>query len=167
MSDLDIVALVIAEHQVIRRSFASLQSLEERAELESTWQELADRLEVHASAEEEMLYPKLLRVADDDHEETDDAIRDHNEIRDTARAVGEHEAGSDSWWDAVRSCQEANEHHLDEEERDVLPDLKEHADQDALESLGEQWLAFHDEHDRARGLSGKDKDPEQYIEDNA
>jgi iron-sulfur cluster repair protein YtfE (RIC family) len=167
MSDLDIVALVLAEHQAIRRSFASLQSLDDRDELESTWTELAARLEVHASAEEEMLYPKLLKVADPEHDETDDAIRDHNEIRDTAHAVAGHEVGSDGWWEAVKACQEANEHHLDEEERDVLPDLKENADQDALDALGERWLAFHDEHDGARGLSGKDKDPERYVEENA
>jgi iron-sulfur cluster repair protein YtfE (RIC family) len=171
MSDLDIVALVLAEHQAIRRSFATLQSLDDRDQLASSWQDLANRLEVHASAEEEMLYPKLLKVADPDStsatDETDDAIRDHNEIRDTAHAVAEHETGSDGWWEAVKACQEANEHHLDEEERDVLPDLKENAGQDALDALGEQWLAFHDEHDGARGLSGKDKDPERYVEENA
>jgi iron-sulfur cluster repair protein YtfE (RIC family) len=191
MSDLDIVALVLAEHQAIRRSFATLQSLDDRDQLASSWQDLANRLEVHASAEEEMLYPKLLKVADPDSDsvsdsdsasatdsasdsdsasataETDDAIRDHNEIRHTAHAVADHEVGSDGWWEAVQACQEANEHHLDEEERDVLPDLKENAGQDALDALGEQWLAFHDEHDGAQGLSGEDKDPERYVEENA
>ena len=165
MSDLDIVALVLAEHEVIRRDFAALESRDE-AELGTRWDELAARLETHASAEEQMLYPLLLRVADSDHDETDDAIRDHNDIRDTAHAVASHELGSDDWWQAVRSCQEANEHHLDEEERDVLPDLKEHADQDELETSGERWLAFHDEHENAEGLSGEDKDPERYIAEN-
>lgn len=166
MSDLDILALVLAEHQGIRRTFASLDSIDDHDQLASEWKQLAERLEVHASAEEEMLYPKLLQVADPDREETDDAIRDHNDIRDTAHAVAEHEVGTDAWWEAVRRCQEANEHHLDEEERDVLPDLKSNADQSVLEELGERWLAYHDEHERARGLSGQDKDPEEYIEQN-
>lgn len=166
MSDLDIVALVLAEHEAIRRDFAALDEAD-ADQLGVTWDELAARLEVHASAEEEMLYPELLAVADEGHDETDDAIRDHNEIRDTAHAVAAHEVGSDEWWTAVRRCQEANEHHLSEEERDVLPDLRENADQGELDALGERWLAFHDEHDDARGLSGEDKDPERYVEENA
>jgi iron-sulfur cluster repair protein YtfE (RIC family) len=166
MSDLDIVALVLQEHQAIRRTFSSLESIEGTDALAKEWRELADRLEVHASAEESMLYPKLLRVGDDDHAETDDAIRDHNDIRDTAHAVADHEVGTDAWWDAVRACQESNEHHLDEEERDVLPELKEKTDQAALDELGVQWLAFHEEHESAKGLSGEDKDPEAYIEQN-
>ncbi len=166
MSDLDIVALVLQEHQGIRRSFSSLDSIDDSDELARQWQELADRLEVHASAEESMLYPKLLQVGDSDHAETDDAIRDHNDIRDTAHAVAEHETGTDGWWEAVRRCQESNEHHLDEEERDVLPELKENTDQSSLDELGERWLAFHEEHDAAKGLSGEDKDPDAYIERN-
>lgn len=166
MSDLDIVALVLAEHEAIRRDFSALDGADP-GELGGLWDALAARLEVHASAEEEMLYPELLAVADEDHDETDDAIRDHNEIRDTAHAVAGHEIGSDDWWSAVRSCQEANEHHLSEEEHDVLPDLRENADQAELDALGERWLAFHDEHDGARGLSGEDKDPESYVEENA
>jgi hypothetical protein len=166
MSDLDIVALVLAEHEAIRRDFSALDDAD-AAELGGKWEELAARLEVHASAEEELLYPELLAVADEDHDETDDAIRDHNAIRDTAHAVAGHEVGSDDWWAAVRSCQEANEHHLSEEEHDVLPDLRSNADQDKLDALGERWLAFHDEHENARGLSGKDKDPERYVDQHA
>jgi hypothetical protein len=27
------------------------------------------------------------------------------------------------------------------------------------------WLAFHEEHERARGLSGDDVDPQAYVEE--
>jgi hypothetical protein len=171
VSDLDIVALVLAEHEAIRRDFSALDDAS-ADELSGKWDELAARLEVHASAEEEMLYPELLAVGGRSgdqaaHDETDDAIRDHNEIRDTAHAVAGHEVGSDDWWAAVRSCQEANEHHLSEEERDVLPDLRANAEQSELDKLGERWLAFHDEHENAKGLSGEDLDPERYVEENS
>ena len=33
--------------------------------------------------------------------------------------------------------------------------------------LGMRWLKFHEDHDRARGLSGDKPDPEEYVEENA
>jgi hemerythrin-like domain-containing protein len=163
MSDLDIVALVLGEHEGIRRDFSALEAAHSIDELSGRWQALAARLEVHASAEEEMLYPLLLAVADKDRSETDDAMRDHNAIRDTAQAVEPLKVGSDTWWEAVRRCQEANEHHLDEEERDVLPELRSSSEQPTLDELGERWLAFHERHESAEGLTGADKDPAAYI----
>jgi hypothetical protein len=164
MSDLDITGLVLAEHDRFRRQFSEVMaSRDDLDQATKLWKELDDELEVHASAEEELLYPRLLAVGDDDRSETDDAIRDHNDIRDTAREADQHEPGSEQWWDALQKCQDATSHHLDEEERDVLPELRERLSDDERSELGEQWLAFHERHEAAQGLSGEDKDPEQYI----
>jgi hypothetical protein len=46
---------------------------------------LAILLEAHADAEEKLFSPRLLDVGKEGDEETDDAISDHNDIRD---AVG-------------------------------------------------------------------------------
>ena len=63
-------------------------------------------LDTHALAEERFFYPELLKVgqgADDEdpNEETRDAIKDHNEIRDTAAEVDRKELGSPEWFEAV------------------------------------------------------------------
>ena len=39
-------------------------------------------------------------------------------------------------------CRKANDEHLAEEERDVIPDFREHCDQARKLSLGVQWVAF-------------------------
>ena len=62
-------------------------------------------------------------------DETQDAISDHNEIRDAIREAAAAEPGSDSWWQAVLACRKANDEHLSEEERDVLPDFRKHSAQ--------------------------------------
>jgi hypothetical protein len=49
-----------------------------------------------------------------------------------------------------------------EEERDVLPDFREHSDQELRDQLGVRWAAFHAEHRGARGVSGDDVDPGEY-----
>lgn len=164
MPDLDIAVLILSEHEAFRRAFTEIDALEDTAELDERWKALVDQLEVHASGEEEIFYPALLQDVDDSEGDTKHAVKDHNEIRDATRAVDEHETGSDAWWTAFREAREATVEHLGEEETDVLPPFRESVAAEQRSELGLRWLAFHDDHERARGLSGKDKDPDAYVE---
>lgn len=164
MADFDIAVLILSEHDAFRRSFTELEELTDAGELDAKWLELADALEVHASGEEEIFYPELLHEVEESEGETKHAIHEHNEIRDAVRAVADHEAGSESWWDAVRHAREVNAHHLDEEENEILPEFRESTEESHRSDLGMRWLQFHEEHERAKGLSGADKDPEAYVE---
>jgi hypothetical protein len=165
VADLDITALILSEHQVFRRSFSEIEGLTDDGELEQRWVELADQLEVHASGEEEVFYPKLLREVDDSEGDTKHAVKDHNKIRDTVRAVADHEVGTAAWWEAFRAARAETMEHLEEEEHDVLPPFQSEVDEDERNQLGVAWLKFRDDHERARGLSGDDKDPESYVEE--
>ncbi len=163
MSDYEITALILSEHEVFRREFAKLDDLSPE-ELDAAWTSLADQLEVHASAEEEMFYPLLAQAG---REEADDArsqVHDHNEIRDSVRAVAEQEMGSEAWWTAVRNAQEVNAEHMAEEERESLPSFREAVDAEQRGELGMRWLQFHDEHENAQGLSGADEDPDALVD---
>jgi len=167
----DITDLILDEHGDFRRRFVELWDLRHSGDtgaLAVAWQPLADLLEVHASAEEEIFYPVLLkRGSDEAPEETNDAVGDHNEIRDAIRAASSFETGSDDWWQAVLECRKANDEHLAEEERDVIPDFREHSDEALRSRLGAAWVSFHAEHRAARGISGEDIDPEEYIAENS
>ena len=167
MADFDIDVLILAEHEAFRRSFAEIEQLTDVAQLGERWQELADQLEVHASGEEEVFYPLLLREVGDSEGETKHAVHDHNEIREAVRAVDEHEVASDDWWEAFRSAREVTADHLGEEEREMLPPFRESVEPEKRNALGMRWLEFHEEHDRARGLSGDDTDPEAYVAEHA
>ena len=166
VSDYDITTLILSEHEVFRRDFAGLDG-REGEDLAQAWLALADQLEVHAAGEEEMFYPHVVREAQDGVDETLDAISDHNHIRESVRAVADHETGSDAWWQAVRTAQEVNAEHMAEEERDVLPHFREAVDSERRGELGMSWLQFHDEHERAAGLDGAGKDPQDYVEEQA
>jgi len=170
-AEIDITDLILAEHEDFRRRFVELWDLCHAGDggaLAAAWQPLANLLEVHASAEEEIFYPVLLkRGSEEAAEETNDAVGDHNELRDAIRAACRFETGSDPWWRAVLECRKANDEHLAEEERDVIPDFREHSDQALRSRLGTRWVAFHAEHRAARGISGEDIDPGEYIDQNS
>jgi hemerythrin-like domain-containing protein len=157
MSEYEITALVMSEHDAFRRAFSTLN---EADDLAVAWTELAERLEVHAVAEERLFYPVLADEVDDGVDETKTAVREHNDIRHAVADVAEHKVGSTAWWDAVGNAQQVNGDHMAEEEREFIPGFKEGVDADRRDELGMEWLKLHDEHDHARGLSGADADPQ-------
>ena len=169
MSSNDITHLILDDHERFRREFAQLDELRAArsttaADLNRVWAPLADFLDVHAAAEEEVFYPELLRKGSDDAEgETLDAIGDHNDIRDGVRDAGRRPPGSAEWWEAVNRTRAANDEHMGEEEHEGLADFRLNAAPALRESLGRRFRSFKSEHAGTRGLDTSDKDPEAYV----
>ena len=161
MSDFEITALVLAEHEVFRREFSALEDLSDQ-ELAAAWEALHAKLEVHAVAEEQLFHPLLAQEAGGE-QETAEGVHDHNEIRHAAAAVEEQEVGSEDWWEAVRTVRQVNADHMSEEKTDFFPPFKEAVDDEQREALGMRWLAFHDEHEQADGLSGGDAEVAEVV----
>jgi hypothetical protein len=164
----DITALILDEHEWFRRQFAALDDLQARQPLDveavrALWQPLADRLDVHAIAEERIFYPQLLRFGEEPEDETLDAIGDHNDIRDGVHDANELPAGTEEWWAAVGRAREANDNHMGEEEREGLADFRQHAPSGLRDALGLQFAEFLEAHRTPAGLDVSDKDPEGYV----
>ncbi|WP_448624082.1 hemerythrin domain-containing protein [Geodermatophilus sp. URMC 64] len=161
MSDFEITALVLAEHEVFRRDFAALETLPDH-ELAAAWEALHAKLEVHAVAEEQLFYPLLAQEAGGE-QETAEGVHDHNEIRHAAAAVVQQQVGSEGWWEAVHTTRQVNADHMTEEEVDFFPPFKESVDEEQREALGMRWLAFHDDHEQGDGLSGEDAEVSEVV----
>src|SRR5205085_2791368 len=113
---------ILSDHHEQRRMFAMLDEVDrsDTATLGALWTRLSAMLEVHAQAEELFFYPELLKLGERLHtdvevEETEDAIGDHNDIRDGILAAAAAEVGSDEWWKGVNDAREANDEHMGEE----------------------------------------------------
>ena len=165
---MDVTELILRDHDEQRRMFALLDELgEEPARLAPVWARLAVLLEVHADAEERLFYPRLLRAgqgeggADSPEEETEDAVRDHNEIRDAIRGAARHPAGSAGWWECVTAARRANDDHMGEEEREALADFRRHASLRERHDLAVEFAVFEAAH--AGGVPAADRDPEKYV----
>ena len=130
------------------------------------WQRLGVLLEVHAEAEEQLFYPRLLDVGQgtsggDPTEETTDAIGDHNDIRDAVQRSREHAVGRPEWWQSVAEARIANSDHMAEEERGPLADFRRHASLEDRHRIGVAFAAFEASH--AAGVDSEDHDPEAYV----
>jgi hypothetical protein len=167
---MDITELILFQHHEQRRQFALLDEIPaaDTETLAAVWRRLSALLEVHAEAEELYFYPELLRLGhgapgsgDGPEAETEDAVKDHNEIRDGIKKADAHPVGSDSWWEGVRAAREANSDHMAEEEREDLADFRRHADLDTRHQIALRFIAYEAAH--WAGIKPVDKDPEEYV----
>ncbi|RJQ82065.1 hemerythrin domain-containing protein [Pseudonocardiaceae bacterium YIM PH 21723] len=161
----DITSLILDDHDWFRRQFARLDDITDPTELAKVWQPLADLLDVHARAEEEIFYPHLLRRGDDAEEETLDAIGDHNDIRDGVHEAARHPIGSEAWFEAVHKARMANSEHMAEEEDEGLADFRRNADPGLRAELGRRFAEFKRRHAGVRDLDVSDIDPQEYVEE--
>ncbi|HZU50777.1 MAG TPA: hemerythrin domain-containing protein [Sphingomicrobium sp.] len=169
---MDITQLILDDHAEQRRLFAVLDEIEPQniGALQATWNHLRALLDAHALAEERFFYPDLLKIgrgADGDSakEETRDAIKDHNEIRDTAAKVDEQRPGSPGWRQAVAAVNRANGDHMAEEERQGLTDFRRTAGLELRHRLAVQFLQFRMEH--LLGVKPVDRDVDAYVRENS
>jgi Hemerythrin HHE cation binding domain len=167
---MDITQLITDDHIEQRRLFALIDQLapDDSDALKAVWTRLRVLLDTHALAEERFFYPALLRIgrgADDESpvEETRDAIKDHNEIRDTAAKVDEQDLGSPAWFAAVAESNKANSDHMAEEERQGLTDFRRHADLAMRHRLGVQFVHFESEHLTGDGVKPVDRNVDRYV----
>jgi hypothetical protein len=165
----DIIDLIYADHDWFRRQFFYLDAAGAPEELIAIWEPLAIRLDTHAAAEETVFYPQLLKVGDngDPKDETEDAIEDHNSIRDAVKDARRYEAGSPEWFEAVGRARTENGEHIDEEEREALPDFIKSSTLQLRHDLAMAWLQFYHRHPAGRGIDETDKDADDYIRENS
>ena len=170
---MDITQLILDEHAQQRRLFAQIDDIDPKdtEALAALWTRLKHLLDSHAEAEERFFYPRLMAIgtggndADSAAEETEDAIEDHNDIRDTGEAVGEHSVGSEQWFEAVGACNKANSDHMAEEERQGLTDFRKHATLEERHDLAVEFATFEATH--LDGVKVVDKDPDAYVKQHA
>jgi hypothetical protein len=168
---MDITEVILHQHAEQRRMFTMLEEWprDDEGGLDALWKRLEILLEVHAEAEERYFYPRLLKLGQgnpegDVDDEVEDAIKDHNEIRDAVADVARHELGSDAWRAAVAGANKANSEHMGEEEREGLADFRGHADLALRHRLAVSFATFEARH--FAGVTPVDKDPKAYVEAN-
>ncbi len=162
---MDINQLILEDHETFRDDFIRLVDLRggDKEALQAAWDRIARRLETHARAEEDILYPALLnRIPAESEEESIKALRDHNHIRDAAQDVDKCGVDSGAWWNAIYNCMSVNEEHIAEEESDILPDARINIEHMTRARMAVQWTEYMHEHAEPGG--SRHVDPEAFVD---
>ena len=143
----DIVEQVMADHRRIRRLTqvvheAARDSGASDCLLADAWQRLADLLEVHTRAEEEICYLPMFGSGPTAAERRREAVSCHDDIRDAISETSLRPVGSPPWWRAAHAVLTAAAEHLDREERVIQASWIPRLTASTRRELGRQWSAF-------------------------
>ncbi|MBA3589632.1 hemerythrin domain-containing protein [Methylibium sp.] len=135
----DALELLSADHDRVQRLFENYTELvtaeADDADKQHVVEEICLLLTVHAHIEDEFFYPAARRVLDDE-DVIDEAQIEHDSVRDLIDELLTMKPFDELFDDRVRLLEESVSQHVEEEENEIFPRLRE-AGVD-LESLGEQ-----------------------------
>ncbi|WP_462418766.1 hemerythrin domain-containing protein [Kytococcus sp. Marseille-QA3725] len=167
---MDICQIIQRQHDEQRTQFSQLEEWDPKdiEGLGAMWRRLAILLETHAEAEERYFYPHLLTLgtggadAPDAEHEIEDALEDHNSIREAVRRADAEEVGTEAWWKAVVDANVANSTHMGEEERQDLLDFRQQASLQLRHDIAVDFLRY-EALKTADGITPRDKNPEAWL----
>jgi iron-sulfur cluster repair protein YtfE (RIC family) len=140
----DPMRILKADHREVEKLLDELADSEEGAERERMVEELVTKLSAHMEAEESIVYPPVrTEVGEEDEEE---AEIEHTLAREGLVKVQEM-IEMPGFGAAVEMLKGGISHHVEEEETQLLPELKENLDRDA-------WLAIGDALVEAKQAAG-------------
>ena len=132
----DAIALLEQDHREVEAMFEEFEQLDSKAEKSKLAAKICVALTMHATIEDDLLYPPAHEAIEEDL--VDEAIVEHDSAR---QLIAEIEAmkPSDHLYDAkVKVLGEYVKHHVKEEENEMFPQLKSSGID--LEDLGEQLM---------------------------
>lgn len=136
----DVVDLVLEDHRLFEALLRRLRDeTSDRVALRSV---LADVLVAHAEAEEQHVYPSLVRRHAIDDSDVEHSEREHDEGHEALLGLLEvDDVGSEDFGEALEELTKALAHHLDEEERDILNPARTDVPDATRTELGQKFAA--------------------------
>jgi len=123
---MDVTQMLEQDHRAVEGLFAEFESTGDEAIVE----EICNELDVHASVEEELVYPRLAEI---DSELEQHAAEEHELMKSLIAQLRSGSGDTKALMDQLKSTVQD---HVEEEEGDAFPELREQLG-DELERLGE------------------------------
>ncbi|MFS8099053.1 hemerythrin domain-containing protein [Lentzea alba] len=139
----DVVDLIMQDHREVERLFDELENHPEKRPLLTPV--MCGLLVAHSRAEESEVYPVAIKEAG----ETDEVEHSQEEHAEAERLLAEL---LDCDWDspqyvtALKKVVDAVSHHVEEEEKTVLPGMRERLSAERRHQLGERFASSRAEH---------------------
>jgi hemerythrin superfamily protein len=119
----DVVALLKQDHAEVKKLFQQFEKAEDDDDKEQIARKICLMLTVHATCEEELVYPAAREVLDDE-ELIPEAEVEHETAKSLIAQIEEGTPGDERFDALVKVLGEYINHHVAEEEGEVLPKLK-------------------------------------------
>jgi hemerythrin-like domain-containing protein len=137
VGNLDAIDMLINQHRESTAALDKAIATEDPKSREKIFALVADALLMHMRIEEEIFYPMVEREGRSKKPLIDHAEEEHQEAKQVIADLLALDAGDAEFLVKLKKLTEAIKHHIDEEERDILPAAEKEMDDDLRRKIGE------------------------------
>ena len=128
------IDLLEKQHREVEQLFKKFEKAEAEEEKQSLFEEIGDKLAIHAGIEEKHFYPATRTARTED--ELREAVEEHLSVKRIIADLLEMEPSNPQFEPKVLVLKEQVEHHVEEEEEELFPKVKKMLSRDELDDLG-------------------------------
>lgn len=132
--------LLERQHREVEGLFAKILKTDDPGERTELAAEIAAKLELHTSIEEEIFYPAYREGAETKKGEelVLEAYEEHHVVKMVLAELPNVDASAENFEAKMTVLKELIEHHVEEEEQEMFPDAKKKLGKQRLEALGSE-----------------------------
>jgi hemerythrin superfamily protein len=134
---MDAIELLKADHKKVAALFDQVKESEGPKEQWILFGKIKKELEVHTHIEETVFYPKLQQY-EDLKDMVLEAFEEHKQVKTLIREIEGLVEGSEKLAAKLNVMGDNVEHHVEEEENEMFPEVKKILSKEELEELGAQ-----------------------------
>ena len=136
------VQMILDDHERVRQLFQQFQQADDEQRKQQIADQVLMELTVHANLEEEIFYPAMRQKASgsEDQQMVQEAYQEHSEARALIQQLQGMQASDPQFTTLFQQLQQDIEHHVQEEETEMLPKAQEELS-DQMDRLGQEMAA--------------------------
>jgi hemerythrin superfamily protein len=132
---MDAIELLKAQHREVEDLFSRTEKAKTSGPKRKVFEQIADKLAVHAAIEEHQFYPAVKAKRTEDI--LLESLEEHLGIKRVIADLLKIDKADDTFEAKVAVLKELVQHHVEEEESDLFPKVRKVLDPDELLKLGE------------------------------
>src|SRR5215207_9026881 len=134
---MDALKLLREDHREVEQLFKQVERTTSALELADLGAEIIEKLSVHASIEEQVFYPAVERAAPESTPLVLKSLEAHHAAKSILAEVDRTPSTSDRYRPKLLVVADNVREHVQEEERDVFPQLRQQLSRRDLEEIGD------------------------------
>ena len=137
------VDMLESQHREMEELFAKLEKADRSDRKQKLFTQIADKLAVHASIEEQEFYPAVKAKRTEDI--LLESLEEHLGINRVLSDLIDLDPSDETFDAKTKVLQEQVEHHVGEEEDDIFPKVKKIFDEETLVAIAQQMALLQEE----------------------
>ena len=130
------IEMLKKQHREVAKLFERFEQAKSADGRQQLFEQIADKLAIHATIEERHFYPSVRNKATDDL--LLESVEEHLEMKRVIADLLRLDADDENFTAKVKVLQEDVEHHVHEEETELFPKVAQSIDEEILEAIAAQ-----------------------------